>query len=62
VTIRLTFYKSGKMEMKCIFLDTKDEVRVLASFLKAEETDSEKSTHFYLTKDADAGLQNANQT
>ena len=44
-----------------IFLDTKDEVRELASFLKAEETDSEKSTHFYFTKDADAGLQNANQ-
>jgi hypothetical protein len=39
-----------KMEMKYIFLDTKDEVRVLASFLKAEETDSEKSTHFYLTR------------
>jgi hypothetical protein len=31
VTIRLTFYKSGNMEMKYIFLDTKDEVRVLAS-------------------------------
>jgi hypothetical protein len=43
------------------FLGYKDEVRVLASFLKAEETDSEKSTHFYLTKDADAGLQNENQ-
>ena len=43
-----------------IFLDTKDEVRELASFLKAEETDSEKSTHFYFPKDADAGLQNAN--
>ena len=44
-----------------IFLDTKDEIRELASFLKAEETDGEKSTHFYFTKDADAGLQNANQ-
>jgi len=43
-----------------IFLDTKDEIRELASFLKAEETDSEKSTHFYFPKDADAGLQNAN--
>ena len=36
------------------FLGYKDEVRVLASFLKAEETDSEKSTHFYFTKEADA--------
>ena len=43
-----------------IFLDTKDEVRELASFLKAEETDSEKSTNFYFPKDADANLQNAN--
>ena len=43
-----------------IFLDTKDEVHELASFLKAEEADSEKSTHFYFPKDADAGLQNAN--
>ena len=42
-----------------IFLDTKDEVHELASFLKAEEADSEKSTHFYFPKDADAG-QNAN--
>ena len=60
-TIRLTFYKSGKNGNEYIFLDTKDEVRELTSFLKAEETDSEKSTHFYFTKDADAGLQNANQ-
>ena len=30
-----------------IFLDTKDQVHELASFLTAEETDSEKSTHFY---------------
>ena len=43
-----------------IFLDTKDGVHELASFLTAEETDSEKSTHFYFPKDADAGLQNAN--
>ena len=43
-----------------IFLDTKDEVHELASFLTAEETDSEKSTHFYFPKDADANLQNAN--
>ena len=57
----LDLLQKWKMEMKYIFLDTKDEVRVLASFLKAEETDSEKSTHFYFTKDADAGLQNANQ-
>ena len=40
-----------------IFLDTKDEV---ASFLKAEETGSEKSTHFYFPKGADASLQKAN--
>ena len=37
-----------------IFLDNRDEVNELASFLKAEEIDSEKSTHFYFTKDADA--------
>jgi hypothetical protein len=43
-----------------VFLDNKDEVHELASFLKAAETDSEKSTHFYFPKDADAGLQNAN--
>jgi hypothetical protein len=43
-----------------IFLDNRDEVNELASFLKAEEIDSEKSTHFYFPKDADAGLQNAN--
>jgi hypothetical protein len=43
-----------------IFLDTQDEVHELASFLKAEEADSEKSVHFYFPKDADAGLQNAN--
>jgi hypothetical protein len=50
-------WKNGK---EYIFLDTKDEVRELASFLKAEETGSEKSTHFYFLKDANAGLQNAN--
>jgi hypothetical protein len=50
-------WKNGK---EYIFLDTKDEVRELASFLKAEETGSEKSTHFYFLKDAYAGLQNAN--
>jgi hypothetical protein len=43
-----------------IFLDTKDEVRELSSFLRAEETDSEKSTNFYFPKDSDANLQNAN--
>jgi hypothetical protein len=43
-----------------IFLDTKDEVRELASFLKAEETDSQKSRHFYFPKETDADLQNAN--
>jgi hypothetical protein len=43
-----------------IFLDTKDEVRELASILKAEETDSEKSTNFYFPKDSDTNLQNAN--
>ena len=43
-----------------IFLDNKDEVHELASFLKAEETYSEKSAHFYFPKEADAGLQNAN--
>ena len=43
-----------------IFLDSRDEVNELASFLKAEEIDSEKSTHFNFPKDADAGLQNAN--
>ena len=36
-------WKNGK---EYIFLDTKGEVRELASFLKAEETGSEKSTHF----------------
>jgi hypothetical protein len=30
-TIRLTFYKSGKNGNEYIFLDTKDEVRELAS-------------------------------
>jgi hypothetical protein len=49
-----------KNENEYIFLDTKNEVRELASFLKAEETGSEKSTHFYFPKDADASLQNAN--
>ena len=43
-----------------IFLDTKDEVRELSSFLRAEETDSEKSTNFYFPKDSDTNLQNAN--
>ena len=43
-----------------IYLDTKDEVQELASFLKAEEADSAKSTHFYFPKDADTSLQNAN--
>jgi hypothetical protein len=43
-----------------IFLDTRDEVYELASFLKAEETDSEKSAHFYFPKDRDADVQNAN--
>jgi hypothetical protein len=43
-----------------IFLDTKNEVHELASFLKAEEADSEKSTHFYFPKDANTDLQNAN--
>ena len=42
-----------------IFLDNKDEVFELASFLKAEETYSEKSAHFYFPKEAD-GFQNAN--
>jgi hypothetical protein len=43
-----------------IFLDTKDEVHELASFLEAEETDSKKSTYFYFPKDGDANRQNAN--
>ena len=42
------------------FLGYKDEVRVLASFLKAEETDSEKSTNLYFPRDSYANLQNAN--
>jgi hypothetical protein len=43
-----------------IFLDAKDEVHELASFLKAEETESEKTTDFYFSKGGDARFQSAN--
>jgi len=50
-------WKNGNEYM---FLDTNDEVHELASFLKTEETDSEKATDFYFPKGADTGLQSAN--
>ncbi len=43
-----------------IFLDTNDEVRELASFLQAEETDSEKTIDLYFPRSGDAGLEGAN--
>jgi hypothetical protein len=50
-------WKNGK---EYIFLDAKDEVHELASFLKTEETESEKTTDFYFPKGGDAGFQSAN--
>jgi hypothetical protein len=43
-----------------IFLESQDDVDELASFLKAEEMDSEKSIHFFFPNDGDAGHQNSN--
>ena len=43
-----------------IFLDANDEVDELASFLKAEETESEKTTDLYFPKGGDAEPQGAN--
>jgi hypothetical protein len=43
-----------------IFLESKDDVDELASFLKANETDGVKSIHFFFPNDGDAGPQNSN--
>ena len=43
-----------------IFLESTDHVNELASFLKADEIDSEKSTHFFFPNDGDAGPRNSN--
>jgi hypothetical protein len=43
-----------------IFLESTDDINELASFLKAEEIDSEKSAHFFFPNDGDAGHQNSN--
>jgi hypothetical protein len=46
---------------KYIFLDSKDNVDELASFLKATEANGVKSAHFFFPNDRDAGSQISNQ-
>jgi hypothetical protein len=43
-----------------IFLDSKDDVDELASFLKANETDGAKSVHFFFPNDLDTDSQRSN--
>ena len=43
-----------------IFLDAKDDVDELASYLKANEADSVKSVHFFFPNDVDAAPQISN--
>jgi hypothetical protein len=53
----LQHWKNGT---EYIFLEAKDDVDKLASFLKAREAEGVKSVHFFFPNDSDAGPQIAN--